>query len=89
VTYFSHLFCLECTNTWQYLNKGETKSDVINHPSGAWVDKFEKGLYEGYHVTPIRYKSIGNGYWEVWVKETNIGDNTYVTVNQNTGDFHG
>ncbi|MED4181772.1 ABC transporter ATP-binding protein [Priestia megaterium] len=53
------------------------------------VDKFEKDLYEGYHVTPSRYKSIGNGYWEVWVKETNTGDNAYVTVNQNTGDFHG
>ncbi|MDQ6597723.1 hypothetical protein [Bacillus salipaludis] len=75
-------------------NKGTSsstnKSDkAVNRPTGAWVDSFEKELYDGYHVTPSRYKNIGNGYWEVWVKEVDTGDNPYVTVNQNTGDFHG
>jgi len=66
------------------------KSDqAVNRPNGAWVETFEKELYKGYHVTPSRYKSIGNGNWEVWVKEVDTGENPYVTVNQNTGDFHG
>ncbi|NGY88637.1 hypothetical protein F6Y05_37230 [Bacillus megaterium] len=46
-------------------------------------------MYAGYHVTPSRYKNIGSGYWEVWVKEADTGENGYVTVNQNTGNFHG
>ncbi|AEH52094.1 hypothetical protein B4098_1227 [Heyndrickxia coagulans] len=46
-------------------------------------------MYKGYHVTPSRYKYIGNGNWEVWVKEVDTGENPYVTVNQKTGDFHG
>ncbi|MGG1397568.1 hypothetical protein ABE288_06990 [Bacillus salipaludis] len=76
------------------LNKGTSSSTknsdkAINRPTGAWVDTFEKELYEGYHVRPSRYKNIGNGYWEVWVKEVDTGDNPYVTVNQSTGEFHG
>ncbi|GGE51642.1 hypothetical protein GCM10011391_33040 [Pullulanibacillus camelliae] len=67
----------------------DAKSQVINRPQGAWVGTFEKKLYKGYHVTPSRYKNIGNGQWEVWVKEINTGQNPYVTVNQKTGDFHG
>ena len=60
-----------------------------SEPTGEWVETFEKKLYEAYHVTPSRYEYIGNGNWEVWVKETDTGDMPYVTVNQNTGDFHG
>jgi len=67
----------------------DTDNQVKNRPTGAWVDTFEKELYDAYHVTPIRYENIGNGNWEVWVKETDTGDNPYVTVNENTGDFHG
>lgn len=73
----------------QRANQTIPKSNATNRPSGAWVDAFEKKLYEGYHVTPSRYKNIGNGNWEVWVNEVNTGKNPYVTVNQNTGDFHG
>ncbi|GGE33317.1 hypothetical protein GCM10011391_09960 [Pullulanibacillus camelliae] len=50
---------------------------------------FEDKLYKAYHMTPRRYKYIGNGNWEVWVKENDTGKNPYVTVNENTGDFHG
>jgi len=64
-------------------------NQAVNRPTGAWVDTFEKELYKGYRVTPSRYKNIGNGNWEVWVKEADTGNNPYVTVNQNTGDFHG
>lgn len=68
-----------------------TPSDVqaVNEPKGAWVDTFKKNLFKNYHVIPSRFKSIGNGNWEVWVREVNTGEYGYVTVNQNTGDFHG
>lgn len=62
---------------------------AVNQPNGAWVKTFKEELYKNYHVTPSRYKYIGNGNWEVWVKEIDTGVNPYVTVNQNTGDFHG
>lgn len=58
-------------------------------PQGAWVKAFEQKLYAGYHATPNRYQYIGNGLWEVWVKEYNTGNLPYVTVNQYTGNFHG
>lgn len=64
-------------------------NQVANRPQGAWVEKFEKGLYKGYHATPSRYKYVGHGLWEVWVKEYNTGEQPYVTVNQYTGNFHG
>lgn len=64
-------------------------NQAVNRPNGAWVTTFEKELYKGYHVTPSHYKYIGNGNWEVWVKEVNTGEYPYVTVNQKTGDFHG
>ncbi len=70
-------------------SNGDTADQAIDRPEGAWVDTFEKELYETYHVTPSRYKSIGNGLWEVWVKEYDTGENPYVTVDQNSGDFHG
>jgi hypothetical protein len=67
----------------------ETTGQDTNQPQGDWVKNFEKQLYNGYHVTPSRYKYIGNGSWEVWVKEYDTGELPYVTVNQNTGNFHG
>jgi beta-lactamase class A len=67
----------------------DTTGQVTNRPQGAWVDTFEQLLYKGYHVTPSRYLFIGNGRWEVWVKEYDTGELPYVTVDQNTGDFHG
>lgn len=54
-----------------------------------WKEKFEKQLKEKYNVTPCQYKSIGNGYWNVWVKEIDTGNDPYVTVNQKNGEFHG
>jgi len=70
-------------------SSAHTGNQATNQPTGAWVKTFEKELYNGYHVTPSHYKYIGNGNWEVWVKEVDTDQNPYVTVNQNTGDFHG
>lgn len=66
-----------------------TDTQAVSHPKGAWVKTFEEDLYKDYHATPTRYKYIGNGNWEVWVKEYDTGQNPYVTVNQYTGKFHG
>ncbi|MCO7127498.1 hypothetical protein NIE88_17205 [Sporolactobacillus shoreicorticis] len=81
------------TGSLNKANDSSTKTGIdnqtVSRPKGAWVQKFEKDLYNGYHVTPSRYKFIGNGRWEVWVKEQDTGQNPYVTVNQYTGDFHG
>lgn len=65
------------------------RSQAVDRPDGAWVDTFEKNLYDGYRATPSRYKYIGDGLWEVWVNEHPTGEQPYVTVNQHTGDFHG
>ncbi|MET1248425.1 hypothetical protein ABWW58_06530 [Sporolactobacillus sp. STCC-11] len=82
----SHSAASESTNT----TSGQTSAiQPASKPTGAWVKKFEQDLYKGYHVTPSRYKYIGNGLWEVWVKEYNTGQNPYVTVDQYTGNFHG
>lgn len=84
----SHSATSESTNT----TSGQTTSTTqpIDKPTGPWVKKFEQELYKGYHATPSRYRYIGNGLWEVWVKEYNIGGGyPFVTVNQYTGNFHG
>ncbi|URZ86662.1 hypothetical protein [Floricoccus penangensis] len=62
----------------------------VDRPNGDWVATFEKNLKDKYGATPKYYVYYGDGYWEVWVNEYDVGENNpYVTVNQNTGDFHG
>lgn len=60
-----------------------------NTPTGEWVETFKNTLYKEYQVTPSEFKFLGNDRWGVWVNEVDTGDNPYVTVNSETGDFHG
>jgi hypothetical protein len=54
-----------------------------------WQWDFERNLYEGYGVTVREYEDIGDGYYGVHVNEHDTGDLYYVTVDSETGDFHG
>lgn len=57
-----------------------------------WQWEFERNLYEGYGVTVREYVDISDeyeGYYGVYVNEHDTGDQYYVTVDSETGDFHG
>ncbi len=54
-----------------------------------WQLEFEQNLYDNYDVTVREYEDIGDGYYGVYVNEHDTGDQYYVTVDSETGDFHG
>ncbi|NVY96426.1 hypothetical protein HU830_04470 [Lactobacillus sp. DCY120] len=68
--------------------QGETQTGATAS-NANWKANFEKSLKDNYNVTPSKYVNIGNGYWQVWVKEADTGAYPYITVNQNTGNCHG
>ena len=54
-----------------------------------WKTNFEKELKESYNVTVKKYEDLGNGLYGVYVNEIDTGDMPYVTVDSQTGNFHG
>ena len=54
----------------------------------AWKTEFEKSLFENYQVTPVKYESLGNGIYQVYVEKDGKVI-PFVTVDSATGDYHG
>ncbi|MDN6641109.1 MAG: LysM domain-containing protein [Tetragenococcus sp.] len=54
-----------------------------------WQIEFEQDLYEKYDVTVKEYEYLGDDLYGVYVNEQDTGDQYYVTVNSENGDFHG
>ena len=54
-----------------------------------WKTTFEQELKESYNVTVKKYEDLGDGLYGVYVNEIDTGDMPYVTVNSQTGNFHG
>lgn len=54
----------------------------------AWKTDFEKKLFDNYQVTPVKYESLGNGIYQVYVEKDGKVI-PFVTVDSATGDYHG
>lgn len=54
-----------------------------------WKIFFEKELKESYNVTVKKYEDLGDGLYGVYVNEIDTGKMPYVTVDSQTGNFHG
>jgi hypothetical protein len=72
-----------------YVSQSTGSNQVLSQPQGSWVKTFEDSLYNQYGQVPYKYVSIGNGDWEVWVQNYKNSEEPYVTVNENTGHYHG
>lgn len=53
-----------------------------------WQVDFERSLFENYEQIPSRYEALGDGIYQVyvWIEDQEV---PYVTVNSETGDYHG
>lgn len=66
--------------------QSEPTAAVSNDDS--WKTEFEQNLFENYNVTPVKYESLGNGIYQVYVEKDGKVI-PFVTVDSATGDYHG
>ena len=73
------------TFTWNY---GEGGTGKGNDEVEEWKTTFEASLLENYGVVPDHYEDLGDGIYQVYV-EIDGKAVPYVTVDSNTGEYHG
>lgn len=67
---------------------GETSDSSGNAEDDSWKADFEADLYENYGVVPDHYEYLGDNLYQVYV-EIDGSIVPYVTVNSETGEYHG